>query len=51
MNKHVKAHIEWLEGREFLIASGIKRKPKARDIKQAKEELRRIRAVLRQLRK
>lgn len=47
---HVAEHIKWLEGREIGLAEGIKRKPKARDINEAKEELRGIRAVLRKLR-
>lgn len=49
MNKYVEEHIKWLEGREFLLVSGIKRKPKARDIKEAMKELRGIRAVIKKL--
>jgi hypothetical protein len=49
MNRHVKKHIEWLEGRELLLSEGIKRKPKARDLAEAKAELRAVRAVIKKL--
>lgn len=50
MNKHLKEHITWLEGRQFLLVNGMKRKPNARDMKAAKTDLRKIRAVLKKLR-
>jgi len=50
-DQFVKRHIVWLEGRAFMLREGIKHKPHAKDIREAREELRYVNTIIRVIKK